>query len=112
MDRRGHGTAATNKWGSGGKLTIVQKQEIIALKGQKTQLEIANMFGVHFQTISRLHLRGINPAPKLRGFQPHEDEVLRKCQNMQDAAKQLGRTYNSVQSRAKRLREKPIVYIK
>lgn len=54
LDRRRHGTAATNLWGNKGKLTAAQKEQMRALKGTMTQVEIGAMFGVPFQTVSRI----------------------------------------------------------
>lgn len=53
FDRARHGTAVTSRYGSVGKLTKMQRQEIIDLKGKLPQREIAKMYGVHFETISR-----------------------------------------------------------
>lgn len=58
LDRRRHGTAATSRYGAKGKLTKLQRQEIIDLKGKMTQREIAKIYGVHFETVSRYQRTG------------------------------------------------------
>lgn len=54
FDRRRDGTTRTNKYGRRGKLTKRDRVAIIALRGKKTQTELAKTFGVHFETISRV----------------------------------------------------------
>lgn len=51
LDRRAHGTSKR----CGRKLTPIQRRQIVALKGQKTQREIAVMFGITFQNVSHIH---------------------------------------------------------
>jgi DNA invertase Pin-like site-specific DNA recombinase len=53
LDRAKHGTAVTSRYGPVGKLTKLQRQEIIDLKGKMPQREIAKLYGVHFETVSR-----------------------------------------------------------
>lgn len=55
LDRRKHGTHVTNPNGRRRKLEPEQIKTVIALKGQKTQLEIANMFGVSQSTVQYWH---------------------------------------------------------
>lgn len=56
LDRRRHGTAkAGNPNGRKGKLTAEQVARIKALKGVRTQLELAEMFGVKYGTIGSIH---------------------------------------------------------
>lgn len=55
MDRRRHGTMQRNPTGKKGKLTAEQVTRIKALKGKKTQLELAEMFGVKYGTIGSIH---------------------------------------------------------
>ena len=54
LDRRRHGTANTNPTGQRGKLTKIQRSEILRLRGKMTQAKIAQRYGVHFETISRI----------------------------------------------------------
>lgn len=56
LDSRAHGTQARNPWGPMGKLTKNQIAEIWALKGRKTQAEIAAQFGVSASTIRDIYL--------------------------------------------------------
>lgn len=53
-DRRAHGTM-----GCGRKLNKEKWRQIRALKGLKTQAEIAKMFGVSFQNVSYLHRKRV-----------------------------------------------------
>lgn len=55
-DRVGHGTHIFGEAVSGAKLTDDKVREIIRLKGHFTQAEIADRFGVCFQTVSLIHL--------------------------------------------------------
>lgn len=52
LDRRKHGTTSHWQWGKNPKLSPEQRAEIIEARGQKTQQELADEFGVTFQTIS------------------------------------------------------------
>lgn len=54
LDRRGHGTACTNPVGPAGTIPKEHKAQIRALKGKHSQNKIAAMFGLPFQTISRI----------------------------------------------------------
>lgn len=106
LDRRRHGTAKTNKWGAGGKLSEADKAEIRALRGKMTQAKMALKFGVHFETISRI-LR--TPPDRPRAFipwQPHEDAHILANQAAGRSAKQIlidGRSPSSIASRLRRL---------
>lgn len=55
LDRRKHGTAVSHRTGWKGKLTLEQREQIVALKGKKTQREIADMFGVSYACIQYWH---------------------------------------------------------
>jgi len=46
LDRRRHGTAATNKWGNIGKLSREQIDQIRGAKGTETQMATARRFGI------------------------------------------------------------------
>lgn len=54
LDRKAHGTATTNKYGRRGKLNEEQRREIRELRGKMTQIKIAALYGVHFETVSRI----------------------------------------------------------
>lgn len=73
-DRRAHGTAKTNSNGNRGKLTRVQMAEIASLKGKLTQREVAKIYGVHYETVSRLQRK---PLPERKMSEPcTRDQVL------------------------------------
>lgn len=55
LDRRRHGTHATNKTGSRSPLTEAQRQEILSLKDRLSIQKIANKFGISRQTVARIH---------------------------------------------------------
>ena len=108
LDRARHGTAATNLYGNTGKLTKQQRQEIIDLKGKMTQREIAKLYGVRFQTISRWHNADLNKELKSAPFDAQEDAKLidaasRGLSNPA-IADMLGRKISSITSRKHRLR--------
>lgn len=52
LDREDHGTKNT---GPRGKITVEQKREIIALRGQLTQAEIAELYGITRSRVSVIH---------------------------------------------------------
>jgi hypothetical protein len=52
-DRAGHGTR--NVWSWRGKITQAQADEILALKGKRTQAEIAEQFGISRSNVSFIH---------------------------------------------------------
>lgn len=67
-----HGTARFGKGRVRVKLSQRDYEQIMALKGQKTQQEIATIFGVSWRHIGKLH-RGatwINGVPAKPGFKP------------------------------------------
>src|SRR5262249_7745046 len=88
LDRRRHGTAATNRTGRFPKLSLEQRQKVIALKGKATQEAIAAQFGVTARTVARIHTRlaitaiareskeGIR-CPKLRTSRPPPSPLCR-----------------------------------
>lgn len=55
LDRRRHGTTATNSWGPKGKLTRDQVIAIRELKGVKTQAAIARQFDISEPTVRDIH---------------------------------------------------------
>jgi hypothetical protein len=54
LDRRTHGNP--NSWGGRGKVTLAQAAEIRALRGKKTQTEIAKMYGLTQPAVSFIQL--------------------------------------------------------
>lgn len=55
LDRSRHGRWSPNHYGPRGSLNQQQRLEVLALKGRKTQAEIGKMYGVHEDTVGRLH---------------------------------------------------------
>ena len=51
LDRRKHGTAATNKYGQHGIVTPEMAATIISLKGKASQEKIATQFGISKKTV-------------------------------------------------------------
>lgn len=107
LDRRRHGTHATSTSGPRGKLTSAQKMEILSLKGKMPQRKIAAKFGVHFETISRIHRTDPNKKMKNHPWWPEEDQALREAvgrgEHIKEIADRAGRTYGSVRARMERL---------
>lgn len=66
LEKRTHGTQITTRYGARGKLSQEDIDKIRALKGIKTQVELAAMFDVSTQTISFWHTRDRPRKP----FQP------------------------------------------
>jgi hypothetical protein len=110
LDRAKTGSALRNRAGPKGTLTAEQIAAIRALKGRKTQMQIAGMFGVslgcvHYWLKYR-EARG-HHIPKIRIFTKAEDALIRERltagATLHAIAAELGRTYGSVYSRATRL---------
>lgn len=57
LDRRRHGTSATNKWGQHGKLSLDTVRAIRCLEGLTTNMELARRFDVSVDTIRRIFTR-------------------------------------------------------
>lgn len=109
LDRRRHGTATTSIWGPKGKLTEVDRGEIIKLKDYLTQREIGKLFGVPFQTVSRIHLAKPK-TPKHHVFRDTDDrrliEARRRGIKSRQVAAEMGLTQGSILARYRRLRMK------
>jgi hypothetical protein len=70
-DRAQHGTKSV--WACRGKLSWAEVNQIRALKGQKTQVEIAELFGVRRATISGIHSgRRRTEVPRAIRFYPDQ----------------------------------------
>lgn len=87
LDRTAQGTR--NTWSWRGKLTQEQANQILALKGKKTQAELAKMFGVSRSNISFIHCgkawtRGRPLWDKTTAHTEHQRRVV-------DALKAAGR---------------------
>lgn len=57
LERRRHGTAATNTWGTSGKLSADTVEAIRRLEGLTTNMELARRFDVSVDTIRRIFTR-------------------------------------------------------
>jgi len=55
LEKHKHGTFVQNTWGRRGKLTLAQAREIKALKGIKTQVELAKEYNISDTTIRGIH---------------------------------------------------------
>lgn len=108
LDRRRHGTHATSKYGPRGKLTSTDKMEILALKGKMPQRVIAAKYGVHFETISRIHRTDPNRQLKVHPWWPAEDQSLREAisrgESPEVIAAASGRTVGSITARMYKLK--------
>lgn len=113
LDRRKNGNMLRNPHGSRGGLTPEQKAEIVALKGQMTQMAIAAKFGVSLGCVQYWHKvraeRG-HDVPKHHSFTPAEDayilDQLAAGYGTEDIAIGLGLSRGSIQARSLRLRRK------
>lgn len=111
LDRRRHGTHVTSTSGSWGKISAADKMEILALKGKLPQRVIAAKFGVHFETISRIHRTDPNKQYVHHAWWPEEDAELTRLlaagESVKQIAVKMGRTQGSVDGRMRRLRRAP-----
>lgn len=107
LDRRRNGTTVTSAAGCRGKLLPEQKRRIVAMKGQKTIFELADEYGVHYQTISRLQNHGFVEKGKFDRFWPDDDarliQLRGKGLTIQQIATEMGRSYLNVSGRIQRL---------
>jgi hypothetical protein len=101
-DRKVHGTDERALHQRSWRITREQREEIVALKGRMTQREIANRYGISFQSVSHLHRYVV----KENTFYEREDAYLRANRPTMTAgeiAKVLGRTESSIYRRLNRL---------
>lgn len=109
LDCREHGTQVRNIYGSMGRLTGAQVQEIRDLKGKKTQAEIAAIYGIHEPSVRDIFLgRTYNRVSKIKYYTPEEDEKLRSAVgaglNFTQIAKLFpGRTVSGIMGHAYRI---------
>jgi hypothetical protein len=110
LDRRRHGTHVTSTWGARGKLSSEEKMEILALKGKLPQRAIAARYGVHFETISRIHRTDPNRQLKHHAWWPDEDKALLAAlandEDPDEIAVKMGRSTHSIYGRIRRLQQK------
>lgn len=110
LDRRRNGTSVTTRTGSRGKLRAHEKERIIALKGTKTIFELADEYGVHYQTISRLHNHGFAANTKFKFYFPEDDAKLLELEragfSRKEISAKMGRSMGSIDGRLHALRRK------
>ena len=108
LDCREHGTQAKHYGGNKGRLTREQAEEIRQMKGEKTQVEIAEQYGVSESTVSDIWLNRTHTRPsKIVHWTPEEDAKLRDCiergMNFTKIAREIGRPIGAVSMRAYRI---------
>lgn len=108
LDCREHGTQARSCNGNKGRLTEDQVMQIRALKGKKTQAEIAFTFGVSEPTIRDIFLGRSHTGPsKIKHYTPEEDAKIREAvsrgYNMPQIAAFVGRPLKAVTARVYRI---------
>jgi hypothetical protein len=107
LDRRRHGTHVTNRTGSAPRITKEQKREIQALEGKMTQVDIGAIYGVPFQTISRIFREDLDRPMKHRSFDETENAYIIDAYNrgarFSEMAKHLDRTQPSIDGHISRL---------
>jgi|GEM_PF-1060668 len=108
LDCQQHGTQRRARSATEGRLTPAQVLGIKALKGKKTQAEIAFTFGVSEPTIRDIFLgRSHARPPKIKFYTPEEDAkirdaIARGC-NFTEIGRLVGRQPHAVSGRAYRL---------
>jgi hypothetical protein len=110
LDRAKNGNALRSRTGPSSALTQHQIDTIRSLKGRKTQMEIARMFGVSLGCVQYWlkyrETRG-HHIPKIRVFTKAEDLHIRRRSaegaTLDTLANELGRTTGSVRARADRI---------
>lgn len=108
LDCSEHGTQARSANGNKGRLTSDQVEGIRALKGKKTQAEIAFTFGVSEPTVRDIFLGRSHAKPsKIKHYTPEEDAKIREAislgYNMPKIAAFVGRPLKAVTARVYRL---------
>jgi hypothetical protein len=108
LDCREHGTHSRHFDGNRGRLTDDQVAGIRALKGKKTQVEIAFTFGVSEPTVRDIFLGRSHAAPsKIKHYTPEEDAKIREAisrgYNMPQIAAFVGRPLKAISARVYRL---------
>lgn len=107
LDCRAHGTQARSRAGKD-RLTDARVEQIRALKGKKTQAEIALICGVSEPTVRDIFLgRSHAGKSKVKYYTPEEDEKIREAvrrgYNFTQMAEFVGRPMPGVSGRAYRL---------
>jgi hypothetical protein len=107
LDCRMHGTQVRSTHGKRGRLTDDQVMQIKALKGKKTQAEIAFTFGVSEPTVRDIFLgRSHARPPKVKYYTKEEEAMMQAAiqegRNFTEIAKMVGRKPHAVSSWAYR----------
>jgi hypothetical protein len=108
MDCRDHGTEVKTKDGNRGRLTMAMANEIRALKGIKTQWQIAEEYRISESSVSDIWLGRTWARPsKIVHWTPEDDAKLKKAislkMSFRRAAELIGRPVKAVTARAYRL---------
>jgi hypothetical protein len=108
LDCREHGTQARSCNGNKGRLTDEQVMQIRALKGKKTQDEIAFTFGVSPPTIRDIFLGRSHAAPsKIKHWTEEEETKIREAvalgYSFPQMAKYVGRSVGAVMGHTYRM---------
>lgn len=111
LDSREHGTQNRNPYGPKGRLTPQDVIQIRALRGVKTQAEIAAQFNISQPTIRDIFLgRSWREDQKKKPWRPDDDAILigglRERASLDVIASRMGRTYASVRARTFVLKRK------
>lgn len=108
LDCREHGTHAKTDNGNKGRLSLALADEIRALKGIKTQWQIAEQYRVSESTVSDIWLGRTWARPsKIVHWTPEEDdkirEAVRRGYNFPQMSRFVGRPVSAVMGRTYRL---------
>lgn len=108
QDSTAHGMGVRNHTNNRRKLTEEQLQQIHALKGKKTQVQIGEMFGISAQSVRSIFTGNMYAGePKVPYWTLEEEKQLRDGiaagMNFTAVAKMVGRDKHAVASKAYRL---------
>jgi hypothetical protein len=107
QDSLAHGTGVRNTTGPHGKLTHEQVLQIKGMKGTKTHVEIAAMFGISAPSVRAIFTGKMYAKSKINHWTPDEDNKIRdalgKGLSFSQTAKIVGRPAGATYGRACRL---------
>lgn len=108
LDCRQHGTQARSRYGIFGKLDFEKADRIRRLKGEKTQREIAEEFGISESTVSDIWLGRTWTRPhKMKKWSPDEEARLRLLLDQKKTFPEIvdimGKPLGAVHARAYRM---------
>jgi len=108
LDCREHGTQAKNEVGNGGRINQGIAEEIRALKGVKTQWQIAEQYRISESSVSDIWLGRTWTRPsKIVHFTEEEDRKIREAiswgYSFPQMAEHVGRSVSAVMGRTYRL---------